>query len=177
MLPFVPGSGIRVLGVPVEHPAEDGSFTKALFGKAVTKLETMCSTLTRLPAAHVQYTLLRYCLDSCRLNFLTRCSSARHIPTLVERADNILRQTLGDVLGTPLTDKQWAQARLPQRHGGLGIGSPVDRATPGDLPPLWTMPFGHRRRCFCSLSSPWCPRTSWKWRVACSKVWVLNLPR
>ena len=133
LVPYVPGSGIRVLGVPVEHPAEDGTFTRALFSKAVDKLESMCSVLTRLPAAHVQYTLLRYCLDGCRLNFLTRCSSARHIPSLVERADNVLRQTLGDILGTPLTDKQWAQARLPQRHGGLGIGSPVDLATPGRL--------------------------------------------
>ena len=99
--PYVPGSGIKVLGVPVEHPAEEGSFTRSLFGKAVDKLENMCSRLTRLPAAHVQYALLRHCLDGCRLNFLTRCSSARHIPSLVQRADGILCQTFGDIVGTP----------------------------------------------------------------------------
>ena len=131
--PYAPGTGLRVLGVPVEHPAEEGTFTRALFGKAVDKLATMCARLTRLPATHVQYTLLRYCLDGCRLNFLTRCSSAAHIGALIQRADNILRQTLGDVLGTQLSDKQWDQAKLPQRHGGLGIGSPVDLATPGRL--------------------------------------------
>jgi hypothetical protein len=106
VVPFVPTSGLRVLGVPVDHPAEDGTFTRTLFGKAVTRLEAMCSRLTHLPATHVQYTLLRYCLDGCRLNFLTRCSSATHVSALVQRADAVLRQTLGDVLGSPLTPKQ-----------------------------------------------------------------------
>ena len=64
---------------------------------------------------------------------MTRCSSARHIPALLQRADSILCQTLGDVVGTPLTVKQWDQARLPQRHGGLGIASPLELAPVGRL--------------------------------------------
>ena len=122
---------MRVLGVPVDFPSEEGTFTKALFGKSLCKLETMCSKLTRLPTAHVQYTLLRFCLDGCRLNFLTRCCNSVHTKSLVRRADAVLRQTLGDVLGKPLSDHQWAQARLPQRLGGLGIGSPVDMGPTG----------------------------------------------
>ena len=78
----------------------------------------MCNTCC------LQY-ILRYCLDGCRLNFLTRCSSAAHVEAQVHRADAILNQTLGDV--------QWDQAKLPQRHGGLGIGSPVDLQAPGRL--------------------------------------------
>ena len=95
------------------------------------RLQQMCLRLTHLPATHVQYTLLRYCMDGCRLNFLTRCSSAKHIQAGITRADGILCQTLGDILGTPLTPKQWDQARLPQRLGGLSIGSPMDLAYPG----------------------------------------------
>jgi hypothetical protein len=132
-LPFEPTSGLRVLGVPVDHPADVGTFTKAMFGKAVARLESMCSRLTHLPAAHVQYTLLRYCLDGCRLNFLTRCSSMTHTSAMVQRADAVLCQTLGDILGTPLSPKQWDQATLPQRFGGLGISSPKDLLAPGRL--------------------------------------------
>jgi hypothetical protein len=99
----------------------------------VDRLDRMCSKLTRLPAAHVQYTLLRYCLDGCRLNFLTRCSSECHVSALIHRADGILCQTLGDIIGTPLTGPQWGQARLPQRLGGLGISSPLDLAAPGRI--------------------------------------------
>jgi hypothetical protein len=56
-----------------------------------------------------------------------------HVEALVKRADAVLNQTLGDVLGTPLVPKQWNQSKLPQHHGGLGIGSPVDLQTPGRL--------------------------------------------
>ena len=136
VIPFHPGTGLRVLGVPVEHPSDVGTFTKAMVAKAVAKLDRMCSVLTRLPAAHIQYTLLRYCLDGCRLNFLTRCSSATHIGPLVTEADGILRRALGDVIGTPLTTAQWTQARLPQRFGGLGIRSPLDMGPPGRLASL-----------------------------------------
>jgi hypothetical protein len=135
-MPFVPTSGLRVLGVPVDHPANLGTFTTTMFNKAVTRLEAMCSRLTHLPATHVQYTLLRYCLDGCRLNFLTRCSSMTHTTALVQRADAVLRQTLGDILGTPMSQKQWDQATLPQRLGGPGIASPKDLLAPGRLATL-----------------------------------------
>ena len=131
--PFTPDSGLRVLGVPVDHPADTGAFTSALFDQAVSRLDRMCLRLTHLPATHVQYALMRNCLDGCRLNFLTRCSSFTHALSGIVKADSVLRQTLGDILGTPLTDKQWHQARLPQRLGGLSIGSPTDLAPPGRL--------------------------------------------
>jgi hypothetical protein len=131
--PFQPGTGVRVLGVPVEHPADTGAFTKAVLGKAVDSLDTMCSTLSRLPATHVQYTLLRFCLDGWCLNFLGRAASAFHGEAQWSRADGILRRTLGEVLGLPLSDSQWAQARLPQSLGGLGIRSPADMALPGRM--------------------------------------------
>ena len=122
--------------MPVDHPSDTGTFTRELFGKAVDKMKVMCGVLTKLPSSHVQYCLLRYCLDGCRLNFLTRCSAVHHTGPEVNRADGILRETLGDVLGTPLDDSQWLQARLPQRLGGLGIRSPVDMVAAGRMASL-----------------------------------------
>ena len=80
-------------------------------------MQEMCRLLTHLPAAHVQYTLLRYCLDGCRLAFLLRTTPATHIGEEVGMSSKPLRTTLGDVLRAQLTDTQWAQATLPQRLG------------------------------------------------------------
>ena len=42
-------------------------------------MREMCRVLTHLPAANVQYTLLRYCLDGCRLASLLRATPATHV--------------------------------------------------------------------------------------------------
>jgi hypothetical protein len=43
--------------------------------------------------------------------------------------DGIIRDSLGIILGKPLTDRQWTQASLPVSLGGLGIRSAVAHAT------------------------------------------------
>ena len=96
-------------------------------------MREICRVLTHLPAAHVQYTLLRYCMDGCRLNYLLRATQATHVQREVGVASKLLRTTLGDILGAQLTDLQWGQARLPQREGGLGIKSPEDIHLPARL--------------------------------------------
>jgi hypothetical protein len=131
--PYAPTEGIRVLGAPVVHPEGDGAFSRRPFEKSTAQMHEMCRVLTHLPAAHVQYTLLRYCLDGCRLAFLLRSTPATHIAQEVGSAGRLLRTTLGDVLGSQLTDSQWAQAVLPQRLGGLGIKSPADMCIPARL--------------------------------------------
>ena len=130
---YAPSEGIRVLGAPVVHPDGDGAFSRSLFQKTLGQLKEMCRVLTHLPAAHAQYTLLRYCLDGCRLTFLLRASQATHVQYEVQLSSALLRTTLGDVLGAQLSDSQWQQARLPQREGGLGIKSPEDICFPARL--------------------------------------------
>ena len=133
---YTSDEGIRVLGAPVVHPEGDGAFSRALFNKSLDQMREMCRVLTHLPAAHVQYTLLRYCMDGCRLNFLLRATQATHVQHEVQVSSKLLRTTLGDVLGAQLADLQWGQARLPQREGGLGIKSPEDIHLPARLASL-----------------------------------------
>ena len=42
--------------------------------------------------------------------------------------DSIIRGALSHLLGSPLTDAQWAQASLPAAMGGVGLRSAVDHA-------------------------------------------------
>ena len=46
----------------------------------------------------------------------------------LSKFDSIIRGALSRILGSPLTDEQWAQASLPAAMGGLGLRSAVDHA-------------------------------------------------
>ena len=92
------------MGAPMVHPEGDGAYSRELFKKSFDQMSEMCRILTHLPAAHAQYTLLRYCLDGCRLTFLLRTTQATHLQQEVVASSRMLRTTLGDVLGAQLTD-------------------------------------------------------------------------
>ena len=86
----------------------------------------MLQALKRLPDTHLQYTLLRYCFDSCRINHLLRATQFAHAEAGAKVASRLLRNALDNILGpSPMTDNQWMQATLPIRCGGLGISDPV----------------------------------------------------
>jgi hypothetical protein len=132
-VPYTNHEGVRVLGTPVGHPDGDGAFGRRLFQRSLGELREMCRILTHLPATHCQYTLLRYCLDGCRLVFLLRTTPGPYIASEVEEASHVLRTTFGDILGKQLTDQQWWQACLPQKQGGMGIKCPKDLSVPARL--------------------------------------------
>ena len=48
----------------------------------------------------------------------------------------VLRDTLGFILGAPVSDTQWAQATIPARLGGLGIQDPVSSRLPARIADL-----------------------------------------
>ena len=93
----------------------------------------MLEVLLRLPAAHVLFKLLRNSLDGCKINYLTRCSNLEHVRRELKQATSLLRNTLGDILAGQLSNKQWAQASLPVRLGGLGISDPSEVAFPARM--------------------------------------------
>ena len=47
---------------------------------------------------------------------------------LLEEFDHITREALVRILGSPVTDQQWQQAKLPVAMGGLGLRAAVDHA-------------------------------------------------
>ena len=88
-------------------------------------VDATCEALARLPETHVQFTLLRCCLDAAKVMDLLRAAPFGQAAAECERFTRILRDTLSTIVGTPLSDTQWAQASLPIRKGGLGVKDPV----------------------------------------------------
>ena len=108
------------------HPGSlsDSRFADVVWQKRVDAVAATCAALLRLPDAHVQFTLLRCCLDACKVMDLLRACPYTAARSVCARFSRLLRDSLGTVVGTPLTDTQWAQATLPVRFGGLGILDP-----------------------------------------------------
>ena len=88
----------------------------------------MTKTLTvlqQVPDCQLQYTLLRSCLDACKVNHLLRATPFPQATAAVAGCTTAIRGTLESLINRPLTDPQWQQAALPVRYGGLGIGDPM----------------------------------------------------
>jgi hypothetical protein len=123
---FLPGSGIRVLGIPVEHP-DSSSFRRDLLEEHCQQLEAACDLLGQLGDPQTQLLLLRHCLDAAKVNFLLRCMDTTSCQPQLARCREVLSRSLGDVLGCAAVDqRQWTQASLPLHYGGLGVKDPVE---------------------------------------------------
>jgi hypothetical protein len=121
--PWQTGSGIKVLGVPVCFPTDDG-FARKVWTQRRSKVQRILAVLKHLPQSHVQYTLLKYCLSACRVNDLMRACRIDDALAECHGLSCDIRQALEAILGNPLTTPQWQQATLAIRCGGAGIQDP-----------------------------------------------------
>ena len=60
--------------------------------------------------------------------FLLRALDTTAKGDLLDEFDSMTRGALSKILGTPVSDVQWEQAKLPSSMGGLGLRSAVDHA-------------------------------------------------
>ena len=129
LVPFGLHTGIRALGVPVCHPGNlsDSDFAHDTWRKRVDAVQRMCDALGEIPEAHIQFTLLRMCLSAAKVMDLLRAAPFLQAGVECARFSALLRNTLGAILGAPVSDQQWAQATLAIRHGGLGILDPTSQ--------------------------------------------------
>ena len=132
--PFLPDSGLQVLGLPVDFPGTLGK-TRCVFDDAASKLSGGLSALAAAQDAQVQHALLRSCADACKLLFLAQgCEvGAPMVKQAMERADDDIMSTFEEVLGMPLSLPQRLQASLPMRKGGCGIKLLSTSAAPARL--------------------------------------------
>ena len=124
VLPFVPNSGITLLGVPIDFPGSSER-TASHWASTVEKSTILLERLRLVPEGQIQHALLRYCLDACRVVHLQRSTiveRARDAPT---RLHDSLRRAVEDMVGMGISNATWSQATLPMRHGGLGIRCPL----------------------------------------------------
>ena len=76
--------------------------------------------------------LLRASFSAPRVQHLLRCSPSVDHPALLS-FDNLLRSALILITNCDLSDRQWLQASLPIRHGGIGLRRVTSLALPAFL--------------------------------------------
>ena len=124
-IPRVEDSGVILLGSPVGS----SDFVKAAFKAKLEKIRSLTSLLSHLQQPHIEFVLLRSCLALPKIVFLLRSMDTTSFKPLLAEFDRITREALSQILGGPLTDQGWAQAKLPVSMGGVGLRAAEDHAS------------------------------------------------
>ncbi len=93
----------------------------------------LCRLLKLLPDKQKQLHLLRSCLSVCKFQHLLGATECSMLPSILSRADMIIRDTLQAIMDQHLTGPQWEQARSGVKEGGLGIQVPSNISGPARL--------------------------------------------
>ena len=124
-IPRVREAGITLLGAPIG----DQSFVEAFLKKKVEKVAEITGLLPHLQDPHTEFSLLRSCLSLPKLMFTLRTvATTPHHQASLSKFDQLTREALTRILGTPIPDLQWDQAKLPVALGGLGLRGALDHA-------------------------------------------------
>ena len=117
--------GITVLGAPVGWR----EFVREKFIDKIEKVRQITELLHHLRDPHSEFVLLRSCLSLPKVMFLLRALDTTEHRDLLDSFDSITRGALCRILGSPVTDHQWGQAKLPVAMGGLGLRAAGDHAS------------------------------------------------
>jgi hypothetical protein len=77
--------------------------------------------LTEMDDPQVELLLLRACLGSAKMTYLTRVTPPDTVIPFATAFDNSMRSCLGRICQDDISDAQWMQAGLPLSMGGLGL--------------------------------------------------------
>ena len=76
-----------------------------------------------LEDSQMETTLLHSCLSMPKFNFTLRSCPPSYIQQATSAFDVLMRESLSDLAGGPLSDWAWHKASLPSSLGGLNIRS------------------------------------------------------
>ena len=117
--------GITVLGAPIGSP----EFVKEALLAKVEKVKLITALLPTLEDPHLEFILLRSCLALPKIAFQLRTVDTTPFSDILESFDSTVREALTRILGSPVNNQQWLQARLPVHIGGLGLRGAAEHAS------------------------------------------------
>ena len=109
--------GVILLGAPLGSP----DFVAKAVREKVEKVRAITGLLPQLEDPHTEFVLLRSCLALPKLSFLLRVVDTSGHRHLLQEFDQVTRESLIRILGTPVHDRAWQQSKLPVSMGGLGL--------------------------------------------------------
>ena len=110
-------SDATLLGAPLSAGSAMDTTLSALHDNLKNAVDRL-----RLLSSHDALVLLKTSLGGPKLQHILRSSPCCDHPIL-HQIDATLQSAVSQVCNVTLSDKQWSQASLPVRHGGLGIRS------------------------------------------------------
>ena len=123
-VPRVKAAGVILLGAPLGSE----EFILEETEKKVEKIRAITELLPLLEDPHTEFALLRSCLAYPKLSFLLRTVDTSGMSDQLQEFDRITREGLTRILGCPVGERAWLQARLPVTVGGLGLRTAEDHA-------------------------------------------------
>lgn len=120
--PDIPGSGLgngtEILGSAIGDNAYVGDFVN----KKVQKVGSILSQLKLLEHHQSRYLLLKSCMSFAKMNYILRTTPGKNIQDSLEKFDDLILESVEDLIGGCITDKVSAErVGLPCKFGGLGI--------------------------------------------------------
>ena len=122
----------ELLGSPLLDSA-----VPAMLEKKRIELERLATRLETIDA-HPALVLLKNCFALPKLMYVLRTSAAFKYPEQLRAIDEVIKRSFSAITNTQLTDESWRQARLPVRHGGIGIRTSGDIASSAFLASHYT---------------------------------------
>ena len=121
--PWVPGTGITVLGTPIAFPGTTDHVDRE-WASRLESMEEAANKLTRLADKQMAHHLLRFCLDACKVTHLLRSTDTYSGTDKSAEADDIILSAFEDIVGCAMTHEQRTQATTSFSAGGCGLRSP-----------------------------------------------------
>ena len=90
------------------------------------KIKSITTELSTLHHPHLEFVLLRSCLALPKFIFLLRTTDSTSFSETLQKFDHVTREGLSRIIGGPVTDQEWDQAKIPVCMGGLGLRAALD---------------------------------------------------
>ena len=114
---YVNEEGMVLLGATIGSK----DFEAEQIMKKVNKIRDITTRLPLLEDPHTVFVLLRSCLALPKIFFLLRGVDTSSHTAILHEFDQVTREALIRILGAPVGERAWRQAKLPVSMGGLGL--------------------------------------------------------
>ena len=115
----ITSQGYTLLGCPIGPP----SYCLNTVSKRVEKIQSVLAHFPDLHDSQIELALQRSCLSLPKISFALRTCPPDFIYPALTAFDNLMRETLSHIVGSPLSNWSWSKASLPSSLGGINLRS------------------------------------------------------
>ena len=128
-----PGASPSPSSLPAGVPTSDGGFVllgcpigpaahcSSIAMERISRVQNTLLKLRDIQDCQMETSLLRSCLSLPKISFMLRTCAPHLILSALSAFDDIMRDTLADLCGSPISDWSWLKASLPVSMGGLNL--------------------------------------------------------